>query len=68
MPCRPNYNLHEKAGGLPKLCFIASNVRPGEREACNPQIQIGVPYERCGFNGPKRSEETCTHTAEESFL
>ena len=51
MPCRPMNNLHKRAGGSPKLCFTASNVRPG-REACNPQIQIGIPYERCGFNGP----------------
>ena len=29
MPCRPNYNLHERAGGSPKLCFAASNVRHG---------------------------------------
>ena len=27
MPCRPNYNLHIKAGGSPKLCFAASNFR-----------------------------------------
>ena len=27
MPCRPNYNLHEKAGGSPKFCFAASNIR-----------------------------------------
>ena len=27
MPCRPNYNLHERAGGSPKFCFAASNVR-----------------------------------------
>ena len=28
MPCRPNYNLHDRAGGSPKFCFAASNVRP----------------------------------------
>ena len=27
MPCRPNYNLHKRAGGSPKFCFAASNVR-----------------------------------------
>ena len=27
MPCRPNYNLHMKAGGSPKSCFTASNFR-----------------------------------------
>ena len=27
MPCRPNYNLHMKAGGSPKFCFTASNFR-----------------------------------------
>ena len=29
MPCRLNSNLHTKAGGSPKFCFTASNVRPG---------------------------------------
>ena len=28
MPCRLNSNLHTKAGGSPKFCFTASNVRP----------------------------------------
>ena len=28
MPCWPNYNLHKRAGGSPKFCFAASNVRP----------------------------------------
>ena len=28
MPCRPNYNLHEWAGGSPPRCFSASNIRP----------------------------------------
>lgn len=62
MPCRPNYNLHIKAGGSPKLCFTASNFRDEAREACNPQIQIGIPYKRCGFNGPRRPKGH-THTA-----
>ena len=59
MPCWPNYNLHNKAGGSPKFCFAASNVRM-IREACNPQIQIGIPYERCGFNGPRGQRTTRT--------
>ena len=50
MPCRSSYNLHKKAGGSPKFCFIASNIRKS-REACNPQIHVGIPYKRCGFNG-----------------
>ena len=25
-PCESNYNLHERAGGLPLCCFSASNV------------------------------------------
>ena len=62
MPCRPGYNLHKRAGGSPKFCFIASNIRQS-REACNPQIQVGIPYERCGFNGPLGSIVNCTHTA-----
>ena len=28
VPCRLHYNLHERAGGSPKFCFAASNVRP----------------------------------------
>ena len=28
MPCRPSNNLHKRAGGSPKFCFTASNVRP----------------------------------------
>jgi len=36
MPCRPNYNLHVKAGGSPKFCFAASNVR---RNAGRPAIR-----------------------------
>ena len=36
MPCRPNDNLHDRAGGLPKFCFAASNVRP---EAGRPAIR-----------------------------
>lgn len=43
MPCWLNYNLHDRAGGSPKFCFAASNVRL-RREACNPQIHIGIPY------------------------
>ena len=44
VPLGFGYNLHKIAGGSPKLCFSASNVRPEGREACNPQIQIGIPY------------------------
>ena len=28
VPLGFDYNLHKKAGGSPKLCFSASNVRP----------------------------------------
>ena len=30
---------------LPTSSFLS-------REACNPQIQVGIPYKRCGFNEP----------------
>ena len=33
LPCKPVYNLHEMAGGLPLRCCSASNIR--FREACN---------------------------------
>ena len=33
MPCRPNYNLHDRAGGSPKFCFAASNFRVSGRPA-----------------------------------
>ena len=37
VPCRPSYNLHEWAGGSPKFCFAASNIRP--RKAGRPAIR-----------------------------
>ena len=72
MPCRLSSNLHTKAGGSPKFCFTASNVRhkPGgsllptsgiSREACNPQIQIGIPYKRCGFHEPQVHRDKHAH-------
>ena len=39
-----------QVGRLSSVSLLPTSDR--SREACNPQIQIGIPYERCGFNGP----------------
>ena len=31
------------------------------REACNPQIQIGIPYKRCGFHEPQVHRDKHAH-------
>lgn len=41
----------EQVGRLSSVSLLPTSSFMG-REACNPQIQVGIPYKRCGFNGP----------------
>jgi len=51
------------AGGLPPNRFSASNVRvrsKPEREACDPRIEGGVPFKKCGFKrATSQTEQGC---------
>ena len=46
-----NYDLHEKAGGLPLLALAAPNVHrtsKRRREVCNPGRKSNIPIIKCG--------------------
>ena len=55
-PCESNYNLHERAGGLPLCCFSASNVHHrSEPWAGGLQSTAKVPASpeyNVGLSGP----------------
>ena len=45
-PYASNYDLHEKAGGLPLLTLAAPNIHPSSergREVCNPGRKSNIP-------------------------
>ena len=41
----------EQVGRLSPVSLLPTSGQ--SREACNPQIQIGIPYKRCGFHEPQ---------------
>ena len=42
---------HRQVGRLSSVSLLPTSGQ--SREACNPQIQIGIPYKRCGFHEPQ---------------
>ncbi len=56
---------YEQVGRLSSVSLLPTSGR--SREACNPQIQIGIPYKRCGFHEPQVHQDN-THTAEDLLL
>ena len=64
-PCASNYDLHEKAGGMPLPTFAAPNVHPTSkrgREVCNPAGKSNFPIQKCGSkrtrHAPSRKKTT----------
>ena len=57
-----NYDLHEKAGGLPLLNLTAPSVHPTtqrRREVCKQNRKSNFPSKKCG------SKRTCQRTKQE---
>ena len=49
----------EQVGRLSSVSLLPTSGQ--SREACNPQIQIGIPYKRCGFHEPQVHRDKHAH-------
>ena len=49
----------EQVGRLSPVSLLPTSGQ--SREACNPQIQIGIPYKRCGFHEPQVHRDKHAH-------
>ena len=60
-----DYDLHERAGGVPLQPLAAPNVRfssKRKREVCNPGRKSNAPNKRCG------SKRTCSAPSRKLFI
>ena len=48
-----------QVGRLSSVSLLPTSGK--SREACNPQIQIGIPYKRCGFHEPQVHRDKHAH-------